>query len=190
MGGHGVNLNQLHYHNLASFECVVLVGQVRPKFSCYINLSVYICICISIFDPSSTYLFVYPQLRICLYKGIAKENLRGGVESPKFENQEGVQGVNGLERGLGNNLRKFFDLNVILFVFTSIFFNICNSKSFFIIFLLFSYLFHQFWVFTAHPSQGLYAGGEGVAALPARLHYCVCISLDLSIHPSIYLLSI
>ena len=189
MGGHGVNLNQLHYHNLASFECVVLVGQVRPKFSCYINLSVYICICISIFDPSSTYLFVYPQLRICLYKGIAKENLRGGVESPKFENQEGVQGVNGLERGLGNNLRKFFDFNVILFVFTSIFFNICNSKSFFIIFLLFSYLFHQFWVFTAHPSQGLYARG-GAAALPARLHYCVCISLDLSIHPSIYLLSI
>ena len=191
MGGHGVNLNQLHYHNLASFECVVLVGQVRPKFSCYINLSVYICICISIFDPSSTYLFVYPQLRICLYKGIAKENLRGRVESPKFENQEGVQGVNGLERGLGNNLRNFFDFNVILFVFTSIFFNICNSKSFFYHFSLIFLSFSSVLGLYRPPLLGVICQGRGgrAAALPARLHYCVYISLDLSIHPSIYLLS-
>ena len=190
MGGHGVNLNQLHHHNLASFECVVLVGQVRPKFSCYINLSVYTCICISIFDPSSTYLFVYPQLRICLYKGIAKENLRGGWNPQNLITRKGSRVLMGWREVWGTT-SGFFLISMLFYLFLHQYFSIfVILNHFFIIFLLFSYLFHQFWVFTAHPSQGLYAGGEGVAALPARLHYCVCISLDLSIHPSIYLLSI
>ena len=185
MGGHGVNLNQLHYHNLASFECVVLVGQVRPKFSCYINLSVYTCICISIFDPSSTYLFVYPQLRICLYKGIAKENLRGGVESPKYENQEGVQGVNGLERGLGNNLRNFFDFNVILFVFTSIFFNICNSKSFFYHFSLIFLSFSSVLGLYRPPLLGVICqGGGGNPTCAATL---LCLYIFRFIYSSVHL---
>ena len=188
MGGHGVNLNQLHYHNLASFECVVLVGQVRPKFSCYINLSVYICICISINDPSSTYLFVYPQLRICLYKGIAKEKLRGGVESPKFDNQEGVQGVNGLERGLGNNLRILFDFNVILFVFTSIFFNICNSKSFFYHFSLIFLSFSSVLGLYRPPLLGVICRGGGgwLPYLRGYIIVSVYLQIYLFIRPSIY----
>ena len=189
MGGHGVNLNQLHYHSLASFECVVLVGQVRPKFSCYINLSVYTCICISIFDPSSTYLFVYPQLRICLYKGIAKENLRGGWNPQNLRTRKGSRVLMGWREVWGTTSGIFL-ISMLFYLFLHQYFSIfVILNHFFIIFLLFSYLFHQFWVFTAHPSQGLYARG-GAAALPARLHYCVYISLDLSIHPSIYLLSI
>ena len=185
MGGHGVNLNQLHYHNLASFECVVLVGQVRPKFSCYINLSVYICICISINDPSSTYLFVYPQLRICLYKGIAKENLRGGWNPQNMRTRKGSRVLMGWREVWGTTSENFL-ISMLFYLFLHQYFSIfVILNHFFIIFLLFSYLFHQFWVFTAHPSQGLYArGGGGSPTCAATL---LCLYIFRFIYSSVHL---
>ena len=188
MGGHGVNLNQLHYHNLASFECVVLVGQVRPKFSCYINLSVYTCICISIFDPSSTYLFVYPQLRICLYKGIAKENLRGGGGNPQnLRTRKGSRVLMGW-RDVWGTTSGIFLISMLFYLFLHQYFSIFVILNHFLSFFsYFPIFFISFGSLPPTPPRGYMPGGGGwLPYLRGYIIVSVYLQIYLFIRPSIY----
>ena len=186
MGGHGVNLNQLHYHSLASFECVVLVGQVRPKFSCYINLSVYTCICISIFDPSSTYLFVYPQLRICLYKGIAKENLRGGWNPQNLRTRKGSRVLMGWREVWGTTSGIFL-ISMLFYLFLHQYFSIFVILNHFLSFFsYFPIFFISFGSLPPTPPRGYMPGQRG-GSCPTCAATLLCLYIFRFIYSSVHL---